>query len=131
MSKQTYQYWLKSARLDLKTARNLFQHREYPWTLFIGHLTLEKLLKAYYTKFIDPKVPYRHNLLLLTKECKLKLSEKQTQFFDEISLFNIATRYPDVKFLFYKKCTENFTRKYLEKIVKFAEWLTEQIENGP
>ena len=130
MSKQTYQYWLKSAQLDLKTSRNLFQHQEYPWALFIGHLVLEKLLKAYYAKFIDPKVPYRHNLLLLAKECKITLTEKQTQFLDEISLFNIAARYPDVKFQFYKKCTKTFTRKYFEGIVKFTEWLLEQIENG-
>ena len=82
------------------------------------------------SKFIDPKVPYRHNLLLLAKECKIKLTEKQTQFLDEISLFNIAARYPDVKFQFYKKCTKTFTRKYFEGIVKFTEWLLEQIENG-
>ncbi|MFA5865339.1 MAG: HEPN domain-containing protein [Phycisphaerae bacterium] len=127
MTEKTYKYWLKSADLDLQTARNLFQSGEYPWALFVGHLTIEKLFKAYHAKFIDPKVPYRHSLVLLAQKCKMNLPESEIDFLDELSSFNIAARYPDSKFQFYKKCTMTFTRKYLGKIEELAQRLKEHI----
>jgi HEPN domain-containing protein len=47
MTKQEHiDYWLKSAEHDLKTAQSLFKSGKYDWCLFIGHLVLEKTLKA-------------------------------------------------------------------------------------
>jgi HEPN domain-containing protein len=39
-------YWIKSADRDLKTMNHLFEKNDYTWALFIGHLIIEKLLKA-------------------------------------------------------------------------------------
>ena len=43
-------YWLKSAEHDLEVAETLFQNKKYDWCLFIAHLVLEKILKAYFVK---------------------------------------------------------------------------------
>lgn len=43
-------YWLESAEHDLETSDTLFQADKYDWSLFIGHLVLEKLLKAVFLK---------------------------------------------------------------------------------
>jgi HEPN domain-containing protein len=40
-------YWLNSADHDLDTAESLFSTGKYDWCLFLGHLVLEKGLKAF------------------------------------------------------------------------------------
>ena len=42
------QYWKESSNQDFKTMQNLFKSNDFSWGLFIGHLVLEKLLKAHY-----------------------------------------------------------------------------------
>ena len=44
------QYWIESADSDLDTAEALFASGKYDWCLFLGHLVLEKILKAHYVK---------------------------------------------------------------------------------
>jgi HEPN domain-containing protein len=43
-------YWVESAEKDFKTMNDLFQTKNYSWSLFMGHLVIEKLLKALYVK---------------------------------------------------------------------------------
>ena len=42
--KEHIHYWLASAAHDLATAETLFQYKHYDWCLFLGHLTIEKML---------------------------------------------------------------------------------------
>ena len=57
------QYWLKSAAHDLETAETLFNNNRYDWSLFLGHLVIEKLLKAHFVRDNRNKVPpFTHNL---------------------------------------------------------------------
>ena len=46
-------YWLKSAESDIKVAEHLFEKGDYHYCLFLGHLVLEKALKALYVKNVD------------------------------------------------------------------------------
>lgn len=47
MEKQDYiKYWVKTSEEDLKSMESVFQAEKYDWSLFIGHLSLEKVLKA-------------------------------------------------------------------------------------
>lgn len=39
-------FWIKSSDNDFKTMKNLHKSKDYHWSLFIGHLVIEKLLKA-------------------------------------------------------------------------------------
>ena len=41
-------YWLDSAQNDLGAAEELFTSAKYDWCLFIGHLVVEKVLKAHF-----------------------------------------------------------------------------------
>ena len=43
---KTVSYWLESAKYDLGVANAMFKAMKYPYALFMGHLALEKLLKA-------------------------------------------------------------------------------------
>jgi HEPN domain-containing protein len=39
-------YWLESAEGDWDVANHLFEKGDYSYSLFFGHLTIEKILKA-------------------------------------------------------------------------------------
>ena len=51
-------YWIDSSDRDFKTMKNLFKEKDYHWALFIGHLVIEKLLKAYYEGKEDKELQY-------------------------------------------------------------------------
>ncbi len=104
-------FWETSSDNDFITMENLFQSKDYHWSLFIGHLVLEKLLKAFYVKNVDDTPPFIHDLSRLAEKAKLTLNEEQKDFLDLITTFNIKARYPDYKKKFYKKCTKEFTTK--------------------
>lgn len=122
-------YWLDSSDVDLKAMDTLFSNGHYVWSLFAGHLVVEKLLKAYYVKNIDTEVPQIHHLLRIAEKAKLDLSEDQKDFLLEVTSFNIKARYPDYKYKFYKKATMEFSEGYIQKIKGFREWLIKKISN--
>ncbi|RJP70104.1 MAG: HEPN domain-containing protein [Ignavibacteriales bacterium] len=122
-------YWLDSAIHDLDAAESLFKNKKYDWCLFIGHLVLEKTLKAIYVlKNPETMPPKVHNLVRISEYCGLDLTEEQRYFFDEINDFNIEARYPSYKFDFYQLCTKEFTEKYFELIKETHKWLLSQLK---
>jgi len=91
--------------------------------LFICHLVLEKLIKAFYVKNNDNRIPPKtHNLVRLVQLAQMKLEEKQLLFLDEVNDFNIEIRYPEYKNEFYKTCTKDFTENYFNKVNEFYQW---------
>ena len=118
-------YWIDSSDRDFKTMKNLFKEKDYHWALFIGHLVIEKLLKAYYAKNIDNHPPFGHNLLLLAEKANLQLSEAQKDILVTITAFNIQARYDDYKSAFYKTCTKEYTEKWIDEIKGLRKWIKE------
>ena len=126
-TKEHVQYWLDSAENDWAAAENLFASGKYDWCLFIGHLVLEKILKALFVQDNNNQLPPKtHNLIKLAGRTDLELTEKQIIFLDEVNDFNIETRYPQYKNEFYKRCTREFAGNYHLEIEAMAEWLRSQ-----
>ena len=116
-------YWIKSSDRDFKTMGHLYEKKDYSWALFIGHLVIEKLIKAYYVENIDNQPPLIHNLLRLAEKSQLKLNEEQKDFLDTVSTFNIRARYDDYNLEFCKVCTQKFTKLWIDKIRGFRRWI--------
>ncbi len=121
--RQHIQYWLDTAAHDLDAAEALFNSGNYDWCLFMGHLVIEKVLKAAYVRDNDDLPPRIHNLVNLSENTTLSLSEAQKQLLGEVNRFNIEARYPDYKHTFYKLCTKEFTDEYFTKIKEIYSWL--------
>jgi len=120
-------FWIETAENDYGTMLNLYASKDYHWSLFMGHLVIEKLLKALYIKNIDADVPRTHDLLRLAESVKLDLSEERKDILDLISTFNISARYPDYKHSFYKKCDHGFTTQNIDRIKELRQWLLSMI----
>lgn len=102
---------------------HLFEKEDYHWALFIGHLVIEKLLKAYFVTHFNNEPPPIHNLLRLAEQAELKLDEDQKDIFVTITTFNIQARYDDYKLAFYKTCTKEYTEKWIAEITGLRKWI--------
>lgn len=122
-------FWVESSDMDFAAMESLFENGHYVWALFVGHLVIEKLLKALYLRRVDEQVPRSHNLLAIAEKMGLELSAVQKSHMDEITGFNIRARYPDVKQRFYKKATRPFTEDRLARIRELRIWLIEKAKS--
>ena len=105
--------WIDGAVDALDTCDKLFNSKKYHHALFFLHLALEKIIKALYISNLDDSPPYIHNLKLLVKMSKIKVSDEEIRELDEISEFNVAARYDDYKYEIYKRATEDYTKKWI------------------
>ena len=122
-------YWVESSDDDFETMKVLLENEKYSWSLFIGHLIIEKLLKGLYAmkneeNSVAPKI---HNLILLAQKCELLLSDEQKEMIGVINTFNIGARYDDYKKEFQKKCTKEYTIEQVKNIEEVRLWLKEQL----
>ena len=129
-TKKIITYWIESSDNDFETMTHLFQTKDYHWALFVGHLVIEKLLKAYHVKKHNAHPLFIHDLRRLTEKSELKLNEEQKVFFDTVTKFNIRARYQDYKDDFYKLCTKEFTEKWYNKIKEYRIWIKEKLLNS-
>jgi HEPN domain-containing protein len=125
--KEIIDYWVTEAEESLIVAEHLFEKRDFSYSLFFGHLAVEKMIKAILVKNGNSQVPRTHNLLRLAKAAQIRLNDAQQSSLIRITAFNLETRYPDYKKEFRKKCTQQFTRMELEKIREVAKWLKSKL----
>ena len=109
---------------------NLFEKKDYHWSLFIGHLVIEKLLKAYYVQKFGGHPSRIHNLLRLAEKSDLALSEAQKDFLTTVTAFNLRARYDDYKMEFYKTCTREFTLEWINEIKGFRKWIKNKLSQS-
>ena len=122
-------YWVESADHDLDASNALFEAGKYDWSLFVGHLVLEKLLKAIYVQNNENKIPPKlHNLVRLAEISNIEIDEDKKIVLDKINDFNIEVRYPEYKNEFYKLCTKEFAEENINKIKNLYQWIKSQIK---
>jgi HEPN domain-containing protein len=122
-------FWIESSDLDFKTMTDLVSTKNYHWSLFIGHLVIEKLLKALYIKKTNLFPPMIHDLRRICEKAGLLLNNEQVIVLDSISRFNLNARYDDYKQEFYKLCTAEFTMKWIYEIKEMRLWIKKQLSN--
>jgi len=119
------EHWIESAEDDYGVMKDLYTAKRYNWCLFVGHLVIEKLVKAVYAKNIpeNPQAPKIHNIITIAKKCNLELDSRKTEIFGVINTFNIGARYEDYKKEFYNKCTQEYTEEQIKNIEEMRTWL--------
>ena len=125
-------YWIDSANNDYETINVLFAGRKYTWSLFVGHLVIEKLIKALHAKMnkSTPHAPKSHDLSYLASKIPLELTDEQKILLNTITRFNLDGRYDDYKNNFYNLCTEEYTKESIDKINIIRNWLMELLNES-
>ena len=120
-------HWIETSNDDFKTINKLFQSKTYNWALFIGHISVEKLLKALYVKLRARHAPAIHNLYRLSELCGIELTEKYSDWLDTITSFNINARYEDYKKEFYHLCTRKYAELWIDRIKELRKWIKKML----
>lgn len=119
------EYWKNSSDEDYNVMNVLYSNKKNSYSLFFGHLVIEKLLKGLYAKN-NKENPYAiksHNLLALAEKCNLELTDEQVEKLQIITQFNISARYDDYKETFNQKCTDDYTSEQIKNIEEVRTWL--------
>ncbi len=116
---------LDSSDEDYNVMQVLYNNKKNTWCLFLGHLVIEKLLKALYAKNNKsaPHAPKSHDLLYLIEKIGLDITDEQENLLNTITKFNMSARYDDYKKEFYLKCTDDYTKEQIENIEEVRKWL--------
>ena len=80
----------------------MLKGKRYSDSLFFGHISLEKILKAHVVYDTKEHAPKIHDLIELMKLAKHNLSVEDIDVLNITNKFNIRCRYPDFKLKFYK-----------------------------
>ena len=120
---KTVSYWLESAKYDLGVANAMLKAMKYPYALFMGHLALEKLLKALVVKKTKTHAPFSHSLPYLLERSCIKMPEAMQTKLSEFMEFHLEARYPDASRAFYKKCTKAYANARLKEIKEVFKWI--------
>lgn len=119
--------WQQGAHHDRDVARSLLQNKHYDWSLFIFHLSIEKLLKALIVQ-AEGTPPPIHKLVRLSEIANITLSPEHREWLTEITEFNIEARYDDDKLSFYKKATRDYATLWHSRCEEIFLWLDKQIQ---
>lgn len=110
----------------MSVAEAMFEKGKYPYALFMGHLALEKLLKALVVNATGNHAPYTHSLPLLADKTGLEPPQKTMKALARFMEFHFEARYPNDQKRFYRKCTKAFTTRNLQKMNEVFLWLKKQ-----
>ena len=122
-------YWLSEAEEARKVAWHLFEKKDYSYSLFFGHLAVEKMLKAILAQRTNEEIPRSHNLLRLLNAAGVEASEERCDYLMRITGYNLEARYPDYKRAFRKKCSKEFTEVELGIVEEVMKWLASIVQS--
>jgi len=124
---KTIAYWLEGADYDLGVAEAMFRAKKYPYALFMGHLALEKLLKALVVKNTGQHAPLTHSLPILAERSGVPMPATVRVRLQEFMEFHFEARYPREERTFYEKCTRAYSSKMLARIKQVFQWLRKRL----
>jgi len=117
-------YWRDQAVSDMETAEILIKKKKFLHGLFFCHLSIEKILKAHYSKIKKEIPPKTHNLNYLTENSDLVLSPDQVNFLGILMKYQLEGRYPENTI---SSPSVKTVEEYLSKTKELFEWLKNQL----
>ncbi len=118
-------HWSEGSNDDYNTMLDLYQNKSYTWALFLGHISIEKLLKASFVKKHFKHAPFTHNLYRLAELNEYAINSQIADYLDTITTFNMNARYDDYKKEFSFRCTKEYTNYWINNIKFIRKWIIE------
>ena len=122
-------YWIEMSDYDFDTAKAMLETKRYLYVAFMCHQTIEKILKAYWSKVLEEPPLKIHSLSRLAEKSGLDkdMSEEQTDFIDELEPLNIEARYPSYKERLMKSLTPERCNELIEQTDKLRIWIKSKL----
>lgn len=122
-------YWIEMSDYDFDTAKAMLETKRYLYVAFMCHQTIEKILKAYWSKVLEEPPLKVHSLSRLAEKSGLDkdMSEEQTDFIDELEPLNIEARYPSYKERLMRSLTSDRCKELIEQTDKLRTWIKSKL----
>lgn len=125
--KNNINHWITTSDQDYETMVHLFESKDFHWALFIGHIVIERLLKARILKITSDHAPLTHDLRRLASLTKIEINDEHKKWLDTITTFNLNARYDSYKQAFYKKCTAEYSEQWISNIKELRIWIKKKL----
>ena len=122
-------YWVEMSDYDIETADAMLATGRYLYVGFMCHQTIEKILKAYWTKNLT-EIPLKiHSLSRLAEKTGLsdQFTEEQLDFIDRLEPLNIEARYPSYKERLMKSLTKEYCTTLLQDTKDLQQWIKNKL----
>lgn len=122
-------YWIEMSDYDLETANAMLATSRYLYVGFMCHQTIEKILKAFWSKNLEETPLKIHSLSRLIERTGLdgQLSDEQLDFIDRLEPLNIEARYPSYKDRLMKSLTKDYCEKLLMDTRNLQLWIKNKL----
>lgn len=122
-------YWVDLSDYDMETAEAMLQTGRYLYVGLMCHQSIEKILKAYWTKILDEPPIYTHSLSKLAEKTKLdnELSEEQFDIVDMLEPLNIEARYPSYKERLMQALNKEKCTQIIHQTNELRLWIKEKL----
>ena len=122
-------YWKDLAQYDLDTAKAMLSGKRYLYVGSMCHQTIEKILKAYYTKAKEETPPFTQNLRYLAERSMVydMFSEEQKDLLDELLQLNIEARYPTHKKRLLQTLSFSTCRVLIQETEGLCKWIEKRL----
>lgn len=122
-------YWAEMSDYDFDTANAMFETKRYLYVGFMCHQTIEKILKAYWSKVSEEPPLKIHSLSRLAEKTELDkdMTEEQLDFIDALEPLNIETRYPSYKERLMKSLNTDRCKELLKQTDELRIWIKSKL----
>ena len=122
-------YWIDMSDYDFDTAKAMLETKRYLYVAFMCHQTIEKILKAYWSKVLEEPPLKIHSLSRLAEKSGLDkdMLEEQMDFIDELEPLNIEARYPSYKERLMKSLTSDRCKELIEQTDRLRIWIKSKL----
>ena len=121
-------YWVRSAEYDLEVSQSLYEKCRFHYSLFFGHLAIEKILKAIFVKKKSIHAPFSHSLTHLVEKAGIEIQQERLERLASFMDFYIDGRYPGDLDDIFRKYTPDLTREKREEVMEMFEWLKKKLQ---
>jgi HEPN domain-containing protein len=122
--------WVATSNYDLQTADAMYKAGRYLYVVFMCHLAIEKMLKAFlahkYPESVPPKI---HNLINLSQRAEITLPENLKDFFQRIDNVSVATRYPEDLRTLSTEFNQDTAKRILADTKRMIKWLKQHLKS--
>lgn len=126
--KKLIDYWVRSAEYDLEVSESLYEKSRFHYSLFFGHLAIEKILKAIFVKKKSIHSPFSHSLTYLVEKAGIEIQQERLERLAEFMDFYIEGRYPGDLDDIFRKYNPALTREKREDVKEMFEWLKKKLQ---
>lgn len=125
----TVEYWIDLALYDLETAQAMLNTKRYLYVGYMCHLSVEKMLKAYFVFMKHTQPPFIHSLRKLANDSGLSgdFSEDQIELLETLQPLNIEARYPTYKDELMRSLNEDTCKNILAQTKEIVAWIENRL----